>query len=255
MTFLGAVLRFLAGFVLACLAAGLVQVLFAVTPRELVVAGDERWGEAMQWALLSATQIAVFAAPFALIAWLISEWQGIRSFAFHAIVAMAVAVAGFGLIHATESPTEASIVNSYAMAAYLTSGFVGGLVYWLFAGRFATRRSNARVRMESEQKNIARDVAAAGKSGRAAVTESRGEASRKVAEVASDRSVTRSGGTAVPATRSPRGGQGGQGKASSSDQATGPRNGTDAVKPDDRSSVPPIVPTPTGPKTGGGSSA
>ncbi|MFT5507956.1 MAG: hypothetical protein ACI89J_001025 [Hyphomicrobiaceae bacterium] len=158
LTFLGAVVRVLVGFIAACLAAGFVQVLFAVTPAELVAAGEERLGEAATWGLLSATQIAVFAAPFALLAALISEWQGIRSFAFHAIVAMAIAVAGFGLIHATESPAEASIVNSYAMAAYLTSGFVGGLIYWLFAGRSALRNSQAHVRMESDRRSSARDT-------------------------------------------------------------------------------------------------
>ncbi len=155
LTFLGAVLRVLIGFAVACLVAGYVQVLFAVTPAELVVAGDDRLGEAATWGLLSATQIAVFAAPFALLAAVISEWQGIRSFAYHAIVAMAIAVAGFGLIHATESASEASIVNSYAMAAYLTSGFVGGLVYWLFAGRSANRHSRAQVRMESDRQTAA----------------------------------------------------------------------------------------------------
>ena len=82
LTFLGATLRVLIGFAIACLAAGFVQVLFAVTPAELVVAGDDRIGEAATWGLLSATQIAVFAAPFALLAAIVSEWQGIRSFAF-----------------------------------------------------------------------------------------------------------------------------------------------------------------------------
>lgn len=187
LTFLAALVRVVIGFAAACLAAGFVQVLFAVTPAELVVAGDERLGEAATWGLLSATQIGVFAAPFALIASAISEWQGIRSFAYHAIVAMAIAVAGFGLIHATESATEASIVNSYAMAAYLTSGFLAGLVYWLFAGRSAGGTRHAPVRMESD-----RQIAAAETSGDAEpVTEN--------ARMARQRST----GT-VPATRPPR---------------------------------------------------
>lgn len=188
LTFLGAVLRVLIGFAVACLAAGFVQVLFAVTPAELVVAGDDRIGEAATWGLLSATQIAVFAAPFALLAAIVSEWQGIRSFAFHAIVAMVIAVAGFGLIHATESTSEASIVNSYAMAAYLTSGFVGGLVYWLFAGRSATRNSRAQLRMESDRQNSAAD-------GGSASTQRPTENARMAAQ--------RTTGT-VPATRPPR---------------------------------------------------
>jgi hypothetical protein len=151
LTFLGALLRVLIGFAVACLAAGYVQVLFAVTPAELVVAGDERLGEAMTWGLFSATQAAAFAAPFALLAVIISEWQGIRSFAYHAIVAMAIATAGFGLLLANETASEPSIVNSYAMAAYLTSGFIGGVAYWLFAGRRAGRARPAPLRMESDR--------------------------------------------------------------------------------------------------------
>lgn len=159
LTFLGAVLRVSIGFVVACLAAGLVQVLFAVTPAELVNANDDRLWVALNWALLSATQILVFAAPFALLAALISELQGVRSFAYYALVAMAIAVAGFGLLYATETPTEATIVNSYAMAAYLTSGFVGGLVYWLFAGRLAHAAGSTVVRMESDRRVEARSTA------------------------------------------------------------------------------------------------
>ncbi len=188
LTFLGAVLRVLIGFAVACVVAGFVQVLFAVTPAELVVAGDDRLGEAATWGLLSATQIAVFAAPFALLAAVISEWQGIRSFAYHAIVAMAISVAGFGLIHATESASEASIVNSYAMAAYLTSGFVGGLVYWLCAGRSANRHSRAQVRMESDRPTAPSDDVPA-----------QAQRPTENARMATQRST----GT-VPATRSPR---------------------------------------------------
>ena len=146
----GAVLRFVIGFVLACLTAGVVQVLFAVTPTELVVAGQDRWLEAFNWSLLTATQVGVFAWPFALIAWILSEWLSIRSFAFHALVAIAISTAGFGLLYSSELPTDASIVNSYAMAAYLTTGFAAGVVYWLFAGRWA-RRAEVPVHMESDR--------------------------------------------------------------------------------------------------------
>ena len=140
LAFLGAVVRIVLGFLAACLAAGFIQVLFAVTPAELVVAGEARWSAALNWALLSSAHIAVFAAPFALISIIISEWLGIRSFSYHTIIAMGIAVAGFGLIMMMEAPSEASIVNSYAMAAYLTSGFIAGFVYWLLSGRLALRR-------------------------------------------------------------------------------------------------------------------
>jgi len=189
LTLLGALLRVVIGFAIACLVAGFVQVLFAVTPAELVVAGDNRLGEAAIWGLFSATETAVFAAPFALLSAVISEWQGIRSFAYHAFVAMAIAVAGFGMLHLTEAASEASIVNSYSMAAYLTSGFVGGLIYWLFAGRRATRYSREQVRMESDRQ------ASASSNSTSPQSEPRTENQRMA--------VQRSTGT-VPATRPPR---------------------------------------------------
>lgn len=142
LAYLGAIVRIVLGFAAACLAAGFIQVLFAVTPAELVAAGEARWSAAINWALLSSAHIAVFAAPFALISISASEWLGIRSFAYHTIIAMGIAVVGFGLILMTEAPSEASIVNSYAMAAYLTSSFIAGFLYWVLSGRLAIRRDN-----------------------------------------------------------------------------------------------------------------
>lgn len=142
LAYLGAIVRIVLGFAAACLAAGFIQVLFAVTPAELVAAGEARWSAAINWALLSSAHIAVFAAPFALISISASEWLGIRSFAYHTIIAMCIAVVGFGLILMTEAPSEASIVNSYAMAAYLTSSFIAGFLYWVLSGRLAIRRDN-----------------------------------------------------------------------------------------------------------------
>lgn len=139
LTFLGVLLRVIIGFLLTSLAAGAVQVLFAVTPSELIDAGHEYWNQGGVWVLEAATILGIFAAPFAFLSAIISEWQGIRSFAYHGFVGIAVAVAGFALISTGESADAPSIVNSYAMAAFLTTGLVGGFVYWLFAGRFAYR--------------------------------------------------------------------------------------------------------------------
>ena len=139
LTFLSGLLRVIVGFVLASAAAGAVQVLFAVTPTELIDAGQASWSAGGLWILETATIIGIFALPFALLSAIISEWRGIRSFAYHGLVGIAVAVAGFGLITMGESADAPSIVNSYAMAAFLTTGLVSGFVYWLFAGRFAHR--------------------------------------------------------------------------------------------------------------------
>lgn len=137
--FLGGLLRVIIGFVLSCLTAGAVQVLFAVTPSELADAGWEYWNQGGVWVLESATIFAVFALPFAAVSALISEWFGIRSFAYHGFIGIAIAIAGFGLITTGEAEGVPTIVNSYAMAAFLTTGLVAGFTYWLFAGRFAYR--------------------------------------------------------------------------------------------------------------------
>jgi len=137
--FLGGLLRVIVGFILACLAAGAVKVLFAVTPAELIDAGTEYWQQGGVWALYTGTMIAIFALPFAALSAIFSEWQGIRSFAYHGFIGIAIAVAGFALIVTGESPDAPSIINSYAMAAFLTTGLASGFIYWLFAGRFAYR--------------------------------------------------------------------------------------------------------------------
>ena len=69
-------IRVIFGFVLACLAAGAVKVAFAVTPAELAQASPDRLWQAGEWALLAATETAVFAAPFALIAVLLAIYDG-----------------------------------------------------------------------------------------------------------------------------------------------------------------------------------
>ena len=139
LAFLWGLLRVVIGFVLACLAAGAVQVLFAVTPAELIDAGTDYWSQGGLWVLESATILGIFALPFVIPSIILSEWLGVRSFAYHGFIGIAIAIGGFGAITMGESPDAPSIINSYAMAAFLTTGLVGGFVYWLFAGRFARR--------------------------------------------------------------------------------------------------------------------
>jgi hypothetical protein len=56
------------------------------------------------------------------------------------IVGLAIAVGGFVAEYLSEVSGQPTIVNDYAIRAYLTIGFVGGLAYWLFAGRLAGGR-------------------------------------------------------------------------------------------------------------------
>jgi hypothetical protein len=133
--------RVLAGFVLACLTAGLVQVLFAISPLKLLGSPAnlfaERATQTGVFALLAATHTAIFSAAFALIACAISEWMRIRSVAYYLASGALIALLGFAAQYSSEVAGQPTILNNYAVQAYLTSGFFAGLMYWLAAGRGA----------------------------------------------------------------------------------------------------------------------
>lgn len=129
---LRALSRVLFGLILACVAAALTQVVFAVPPLHTAAAEFDR-GELT---LLAATHFMLFSAPFALVAAAIAEWQAIRSFGFYAFTAIAIALAGFAAQYVSEG-TDLTILNDYAIKAFLSAGFAGGLVYWIVAGRNA----------------------------------------------------------------------------------------------------------------------
>jgi drug/metabolite transporter (DMT)-like permease len=131
-------LRVIIGFVFACLAAGFTMVLFVYTPLELATElASERVSEVALLALAAGTHSAVFASLFALIAAAFGEWHKIGSWLYYVLVAIAIAGVGFLAQFWTEAEGEASIVNSYAVTAFIVTGFVAGIVYWLFAGRYA----------------------------------------------------------------------------------------------------------------------
>jgi hypothetical protein len=131
----------LVGYVLACVAFAVVIVAFVFTPAEIVTlpsdAAADRLAIAGNHVLLSATQVAFIAAPLALIAALIAEWRGIREWLYFAAVGLMISVVGFLAQYVSELQGQPSIVNNYAMAAFLCGGFVAGIVYWLVVGRTA----------------------------------------------------------------------------------------------------------------------
>jgi hypothetical protein len=134
-------IRVLFGFVIACLAAGLTIVLFVTTPVELANTPSNAFSDALMGngllALAAATHSAVFAAPFALIGAAIGEWRRLSHWTYYVLVGIAIAALGFFAQYYSEGGTQTSIVNNYALVAFLTMGFVGGMVYWLVAGQFA----------------------------------------------------------------------------------------------------------------------
>ena len=134
-------LRVLFGFIIACLVAGLVTVAFVVTPADIAglpaEAQPERLGNAGVLSLLAATHSAIFAFPFAIIAIGIAEMSAIRTWLYYAFVGVAIALGGLAAAYANEVAGQPSILNGYALAAYVTVGIAGGLAYWLVAGRRA----------------------------------------------------------------------------------------------------------------------
>lgn len=134
-------LRILFGFALACFGAGLTMVLFVLTPGEIIglppdVAAD-RLAKGFELAVFVAIQAALFSAPFALVATGLGEALRNRDWTFYAIFGLAIAGLGFFAQHSTEQAGQPTIVNNYALTAFLTAGFVGGMLYWILSGRNA----------------------------------------------------------------------------------------------------------------------
>ena len=134
-------LRVLFGFLAACLAVGFVQVAFVMPPAEILAMPDnvmsDRLAEAGMLTLVAATQSAVFAAPFALVAAAIAEWQAIRGWIFHAFVGLVICGVGMASLYLAAGDSEPTIANFYAGSAFGLAGIIGGTIYWLFAGRFS----------------------------------------------------------------------------------------------------------------------
>jgi hypothetical protein len=134
-------LRVLFGFIIACLVAGAVIVAFVVTPADIArlpaEAQSERLANAGVLALQAATHSAIFAFPFAMLANGIGEMWHVRSWLYYAVVGLLIGAGGFIAHYANEVAGQPSIFNNYALAAFLTSGTLGGLAYWLVAGRRA----------------------------------------------------------------------------------------------------------------------
>ena len=98
-----------------------------------------RASEAATFALVISPHVAAFAALPALLAVVAGERRAISSWTYYVVVGIGVAVLGFLTQHLTEAPGQTTILQNYALAAFLTAGFAGGFVYWLLSGRFLGR--------------------------------------------------------------------------------------------------------------------
>jgi hypothetical protein len=144
MKMLWRVVRVVIGFALACMAAAAIFVLFAFAPGDWAslradLEDGERLSKAGILALKSTPHVVVSAAIPALFAAIIAERRGVVGLAFYALAGIGTAAAGFLLQYLTEAPDPESIFQAYPLIAFLTAGFVGGLVYWATSGRYAPK--------------------------------------------------------------------------------------------------------------------
>jgi MFS family permease len=142
-----ALVRIIVGFVLASIAAGFVMVMFVNTPTELLTQPARQLPETaehvLNLTLLSAIQSALFAAVFVLIVAVVGELFSIRRPIFYLLFVAVIAFLGFVAQYMSETLGDPTVLNGYALAAFLTSGLLGGFVYWLAAGQFAGRAPGA----------------------------------------------------------------------------------------------------------------
>lgn len=133
-------LRMLAGYLLASIGAAMVLGMFAFAPPSFDQFMD-RIGEVAEnaWSVIwyLAGAIAFFGAVPAIIALLYAEHHKIRTWLYYELVGAAVAVLAYWLAHGTELTPARGEGNLYSTIAFLVSGAVLGLLYWLFAGRYA----------------------------------------------------------------------------------------------------------------------
>ena len=142
--------RIASGFVLACLAAAVTLVLFVYAPADLASLrsdlSGERLSEAGLFALIVTPHVALYAALPAFAGLIFAEVRRVAGWPFYALAGIATAAAGFLVLHLSAAPDEASLFSGYALAAFLTSGLVGGLAYWALSGRFVRPKAGPGVR-------------------------------------------------------------------------------------------------------------
>ncbi|MFV0367840.1 MAG: hypothetical protein ACK5KM_05225 [Hyphomicrobiaceae bacterium] len=138
------VFRVFLGFIAAILAAAVTEVLFAQPPTGW--AGTEGISFVSQilalgdLTLKAATHTAIFSALFALIVIVIGEWLKLRTWLYYAAAGVVIGFSGFLAQYSAEQASLPTIVNGYALAAFVTAGAVGGWFYWATAGRNAGRK-------------------------------------------------------------------------------------------------------------------
>lgn len=136
------------------LAAGATQVLFAWPLADLMVldglARTDRLIEIGTVMARAATHSAIFCIVFAPIAILIGEVQRLRGWTYYTLAGVLISLCGFAAEYAAENAAQPTILNSYALMTFISTGAVSGFFYWIVSGQNAgRRRSVAAIRVAS----------------------------------------------------------------------------------------------------------
>ncbi|MCB1504562.1 MAG: hypothetical protein KDJ47_06255 [Hyphomicrobiaceae bacterium] len=150
--------RVLVGFFFAILAAAATQVRFALPHSPALSSGVDKlsgwWSDFAMLVLATSTHIFIFSFLFALVAIVIGEWQRRREWTYYVLTGLVIAIGGFVAQYAAENAKQPTILNNYALIAFVTSGAIGGLVYWVFAGHRAGRaRTSPRIAVADESES------------------------------------------------------------------------------------------------------
>ena len=129
-------IRAVFGFFMACIAAGLVTVLFAYSPSELSGMSPDRASDALALTWPIATHMAIFSAPFALVAIAVAEWQRWGDWTYYVVAAVAIAIIGFAAQYSSETAAQGwtILASNYPLITFMTAGATGGIVYWILSG-------------------------------------------------------------------------------------------------------------------------
>lgn len=138
--------RMLVGYLLASFGAAMTLGLFAFAPTSIEAFFDRlpeilenAWHASIgSWVVNGLWGVmALLGAVPAIIALQYAESNRIRSWVYYELVGGAVAIAGYWLAHGTETVPLRSDGNVYGTITFGVAGAVLGLLYWLFAGRWA----------------------------------------------------------------------------------------------------------------------
>ncbi len=137
---MNAVLRVIIGLLVSSLVAGVVLVVHVAQLLELAAAPPGELPPRLlalgQLTALYTTQIAMFLVPFGLLLAAVAEINRWRSWLVYVVFGLALAGAGYVLQYQSEGDLR-TIVNPFAAQVFALQGIVGGLAYWLMAGRYA----------------------------------------------------------------------------------------------------------------------